>query len=59
MVSDKRCTEVLKYAEEHGAAEACKTFGLNPVTLNRYRVKLDEGAPGTSGTKGEVQRWRT
>jgi predicted phosphodiesterase len=45
MVSDKRCTEVLKYAEEHGADEACKTFGLSPVTLNRYRVHMGQSAP--------------
>lgn len=45
MVSDKRCQEVLAYADNHGEEEACKTFGISTVTLNRYRVKMDAAAP--------------
>lgn len=45
MVSDRRCREVLEYAEKNGDEAARETFGLTPVTLARYRVKLGDSAP--------------
>lgn len=47
MVSDKRCQEVLVYADNNGDEKACKTFGISAVTLNRYRVKI--GNPAIMG----------
>lgn len=54
MVSDKRAQEVLQYATEHGQEAACRTFGINPVTLNRYRIKVGDAVP-TSKVLRELQ----
>jgi predicted phosphodiesterase len=45
VVSDKRIQEILRYASEHGDDDACKTYGLKPVTMARYRVKIGDKAP--------------
>ena len=45
MVSDKRISEVLLFASEHGEQDTCKAFGIRPETLTRYRVKAGDSIP--------------